>query len=101
MSEKIRVKIDPELEELIPSYLQNLQENSASIKAGAREKDMELCRSLGHNMKGSGGSYGFDFISGIGKRIEDAARSQEIKKIEGSLMELEDYISRLDISYGS
>ena len=97
MSEKIVVKVDPELEELIPSYLQNLEKNTAKIKVGLQKDDMELCRGLGHNMKGSGGSYGFEFISKIGKEIEDAARSAKNKEIEGCIRKLEDYIERLEV----
>ena len=101
MSEKIVVKVDPELEELIPSYLQNLEKNTANIKAGLKKDDMELCRSLGHNMKGSGGSYGFDFISEMGKQIEDAARTAKNKEIEECLGKLEDYLGRLEVRSAS
>ena len=99
MKTKIVVQIDPELEDLIPSYLENLQKNSAEIKRGIEKNEMELCKRLGHNMKGSGGSYGFDFISAIGKEIEDAAKSEKRSEIEDALKKLENYMEQLEISY--
>lgn len=99
MSEKITVKVDPELKELIPSYLQNLGKNTANIKAGLQKNDMELCRSLGHNMKGSGGSYGFDFISAMGKGIEDAARSAKNEEIKECIGKLENYLKQVEVQY--
>ena len=101
MSEKIIVKVDPELEELIPSYLQNLEKNTANIKAGLAKDDMELCRTLGHNMKGSGGSYGFDFVSAMGKEIEDAARTAKNEEIKNCIEKLEDYLKHIEVQCAS
>ena len=50
-------------------------------------------------MKGSGGGYGFDGITAIGKAIEIAAKAQDSGEIERQVVELETYLERMDIVY--
>lgn len=102
MSEKIVVKIDPEISELVPGYLENLEKSIGKLKEGLQKDDMELCRSIGHKIKGSGGSYGFAFISEMGKEIEDAARNQKDeaernKWIKERVSQLENYMNNLEV----
>ena len=99
MEEKITVQIDSELEELIPNYLKNLQTGINDIRKGIEDTDMKLCRRLGHNLKGSGGSYGFQFVSATGKEIEDAAKMGEKDKIKSSVDRLQDYLKRIQVRY--
>jgi CheY-like chemotaxis protein len=97
--EKIRVAIDPDLEDLIPSYLSKRQQDLERLDGFLAEKNFEEIRSIGHKIKGSGGGYGFAGLSEIGMSIEEAAKAQEAAKIESSVAEMKDYLSRLDIVY--
>ena len=58
----IVVVMDPELEELIPNYLENRHRDVQSIVDARVQGDFEAIRLLAHSMKGSGGGYGFDAI---------------------------------------
>ncbi|MBI2884269.1 MAG: Hpt domain-containing protein [Candidatus Methylomirabilis oxyfera] len=70
------VYVDEELADLIPEFLENRRRDVEQIKRLAQEGKYEELARLGHNLKGSGGGYGFPEISAIGKRIEEAgARS--------------------------
>ncbi len=101
MVEKIRVQIDEELEELVPTYLKNLQKSVDTIENGLKEGDLEQCRFIGHNIKGSGGSYGFNFISTMGEEIELAAKSEDKDSITKCIVRLRDYFKRVDVQYTS
>jgi DNA-binding NarL/FixJ family response regulator len=57
------VKIDRDLEDLIPGYLEKRLADVTSIREAAGKNDFEMIRVLGHTMKGSGGGYGFDRIT--------------------------------------
>ena len=50
--DKIVVKIDPDLKELIPGYLLNRRNDIANIRAALETKDFELIQRQGHSMKG-------------------------------------------------
>jgi hypothetical protein len=45
------------------------------------KQDFETIRILGHTMKGTGGGYGFDTISEMGRALEEAAKTQDTQAI--------------------
>ena len=59
----IPVEIDRELSVVVPGFLENRQLDCGLIERLLAEGAMSEIRTLGHRMKGSGGSYGFDEIS--------------------------------------
>ena len=98
-SEKIVVRVDPDLEELIPEFLENRHKDIKSITQLLTDGNFEDIRLLGHSMRGSGGGYGFDRISEIGKSIEAAAKEGHHEIIMNSTDELSTYLNRVEISY--
>ncbi len=95
----IEVVIDKDLEDLIPGYLENRKKDIVKTEKSLLEKDFETIRVIGHSMKGSGGGYGFDKISEIGKGIEEAAKSGDVASIQTRLKELGEYVENVRISY--
>ncbi|MDH3257475.1 MAG: hypothetical protein OEM27_07640, partial [Nitrospinota bacterium] len=59
-SEKIRVRIDRDLQDLIPEYLKNRGKDLLAYRQALEEGDFDSIAVLGHSMKGSGGGYGFN-----------------------------------------
>ena len=99
MGEKISIRIDKDLQDLIPGYLQNRRKDIAAIGDALNRGDYEGIRVLGHSMKGSGGGYGFDAITAIGRGIEEAAKAHDGEKIRGGAAELDAYLKSVDITY--
>ncbi|HOP86726.1 MAG TPA: Hpt domain-containing protein [Syntrophorhabdaceae bacterium] len=96
---KIHVKIDADLKELIPGYINNRYLDIENIIIALEKSDYETIRILGHSMKGSGGGYGFDAITEIGGVIEAAAKEKNNDVIKGKVEELKDYLSKIEIIY--
>ena len=69
------VYADSDLMEIIPDFLDNRRDDVTTIDGAVGESDFETIRVLGHDMKGSGGGYGFDGITDIGHALEQAARN--------------------------
>jgi PAS domain S-box-containing protein len=67
------VGVDPDIQDLVPKFLENQRANASRILELAAASDFEEARRMGHNMKGTGKGYGFDVISGLGHSIEQAA----------------------------
>lgn len=99
MEEKEIAKIDKDLSDLIPGYLARRQEDIAAIRSASASNDFEQVRILGHSMKGSGGGYGFDRITEIGRQIEDAAKDKDPARIGRCADELAEYLARIEIVY--
>ena len=96
----IVVYVDPDLEDLIPSFIEKRRQDVAKIKKLLAIDDansVEEIRKLGHSMKGTGGGYGFNEISRIGKDIEKAANNNNKKEIDKLNTELSRYIAMVKV----
>ncbi|NIP99372.1 MAG: Hpt domain-containing protein [Nitrospinaceae bacterium] len=98
-SEKIRVHIDPDLKELIPGYLENRKQEIAVYQQALEHGDYDSIAVLGHSMKGSGGGYGFNHLSVLGKEIEQAAKHKNDDSIRRSIAALSDYLNKIEVVY--
>lgn len=99
--EKIVVIVDEDLQDLIPGYLENRLKDISKIRESLAQGDYEAIRSIGHKMKGSGGGYGFDEITNIGRTIEEAANKNFGEEIERQTEALKTYMERLEVVYES
>ena len=61
--------------ERTPAYLQNCRDNIAVMGAALDRHDFAAVSILGHNLRGSGGAFGFQAITDIGAGLEQAAES--------------------------
>lgn len=98
-SEKIRVRVDVDLKELIPGYLENREKDLLVFRQALEKDDFNSIATLGHSMKGSGGGYGFDDLSSIGRAIEKAAKSKDKESVRKSIIDLTDFLKKLEIVY--
>lgn len=100
MSEdKIIVHPDPDLEDIIPGYLDNRQKDVIAIQEALASADFEQLKIYGHRMKGSGAGYGFDGITDIGFTIEMAARDGNAQGVQTGLDQLVSYLARVEVVY--
>ncbi len=99
MNARIVVKIDPDIEDLIPGFLANRRRDVESLKSLVAKQDYAAVRVIGHSMKGAGGGYGFDLITEIGDAIESAALRVDGDAIMAATAELADYLARVEPVY--
>ena len=95
----ISVEIDQELMPVVPEYLEYRRLDCAEIKRLLAAGDLEYIQIMGHRMKGSGGSYGFDEISVIGEALELAAQDVDADGISAAVRHLETYLDRVSVKY--
>jgi hypothetical protein len=58
---------------LFPVYLARVAEMAIEIEKHLQEGNLGAVFIIGHNLKGTGGTYGFDRLSSLGGQIECAA----------------------------
>jgi len=96
--EKIIITIDDDyILELIPDYLTGRRDEVKVLLDAATQKDFATLQSLGHQMKGTGGGYGFDHITVIGGQLESGAKAQDLPAIEQEIADLRDYLERVEV----
>ncbi len=93
-AESIGIHVDPRLRRLVPWFKQVQRTNAEAILEALEFGDFEKIRTLGHNMKGSGGAYGFQRVSEIGAVIEASANSGDAETIRAQTIELLGYLDR-------
>lgn len=97
--DKIMVEIDSDLQDLIPGYMQNKQNEITSIAEALLADDFETIRIISHNMKGNGSAYGFEKITEIAKEMELAAKHALGSEISKGITDLQTYLSQIEIVY--
>ena len=98
-SKKLIIQVDSDLEDLIPGFLDNRQQDISTIFDALGRHDYDSIARAGHNMKGVGGGFGFDAITDIGGSIEQAAKQKDPVIIKHCLSELSDYLQRIEIVF--
>jgi HPt (histidine-containing phosphotransfer) domain-containing protein len=95
--EKIKVNVPSYAVQLVPKFLENREKDIKEVESSLEKNDFETIERLGHSMKGSGSIYGFDGITELGKTIESNAKKKNAAEIKNSLIELRDYLNRIEI----
>jgi HPt (histidine-containing phosphotransfer) domain-containing protein len=99
MPRRVTVLVDPDLEELVPGFLDNRRKDAAALARAAETGDGKTVRLLGHRMKGDGGGYGFQEISDIGEALEQAARREDWKVVNEKINALTAFLAHVDVVY--
>ncbi|MBI2469297.1 MAG: response regulator, partial [Candidatus Rokubacteria bacterium] len=97
--ERIRIRVDRELEAVIPEFLENRRQDVRSLREALERGDFETIRLLGHRMKGSGAGYGCEAITQIGELLDQAGRNRAAEEVRKGIAELDAYLGRLEIAY--
>ena len=72
----------------VPQYLKNCCENHLEMLAALALPDMETVATLGHNLAGSGASFGFPMLSAIGASIQLSAEAGDHFALQSKLASL-------------
>lgn len=96
---RIKVYIDPDLEQLIPDFLENRRGDIGQIQTALANRDFGAVRIIGHNLKGLGGGYGFEEMTQIGALLEKAAKDLDEPEINELSMRLDLYLSNIEVVF--
>jgi len=92
------VGANPRLATRVPAFLQNRRRDVITMLDALARGDCESVRLLGHSMKGSGASFGFQTISGIGAALEREATSADTDASRRWVGELSAYLDRVELA---
>ena len=69
----VTVRADPEIADLIQAFMHAMKSRPDALAQALHARDYQAIRTLGHQMNGEGGTFGFDAISTFGAALEQAA----------------------------
>jgi HPt (histidine-containing phosphotransfer) domain-containing protein len=93
----IIVRADPRFADLMPAFLEHRKRDVIAMLDALERGDFQTVESLGHGMKGAGGSYGFQDITDIGAALEEAAGRADADASRKWVGELARYLDRVEI----
>jgi len=83
---------DDEWAEMQEMYINHTSKELKNIKENLDFAAFDSLRTFGHNIKGSGGMYGFNEITSRGAAIESAAMNENLEDIKSHLDALEVFL---------
>jgi PAS domain S-box-containing protein len=89
---------DRRLAELIPAYLENCRHNVIAMREALDRADFEAVTILGHNLRGSGGGFGFQAITDLGAGLEQASEDTDLDRARMLLSELSSYLDSVEVA---
>jgi PAS domain S-box-containing protein len=76
----------------VPAYLDSCREHVITMGAALDDDDFQVVILLGHNMRGSGGAFGFQAITDFGAGLEQAADDSDLAASRRLIGELSLYL---------
>lgn len=95
----VTLYIESDLEELIPGFMQNREKDVRDLRIALANNDMDEVALLGHSLKGVGGGYGFDFVTEMGREIEEASKTGQNVLVEQLIEQLATMLDNITIIY--
>ncbi len=96
---KYKIVVDKDLQDIVPAYIESKKAELVSLSAMQAAGNLEELRKSGHKLAGSGGGYGFDRLSEIGRQLETAARTSDVPGVASALAGMKDYLENLEVVY--
>ncbi len=84
------------LVERTPGYLANCRRNVISMTEALDRADFAAVTILGHNLRGSGGGFGFQAITDIGAGLEQASTDSDMGVSRDWVSQLSSYLDGVE-----
>jgi CheY-like chemotaxis protein len=91
----IRIEPPEGLEEITGDYIACRKGEAPRLLELLNSGEFDKIRIAGHNMKGTGASYGMPVVTTLGAGIESAAKTADVAALKAKLSELAEYLDRV------
>ncbi len=86
-----------ELKALIPDYVRAVKQYAGEMSSLLEAENFDSIRSVAHNIKGTGASYGFPELTHLAAALENSAKTADAGAVTWDLVELADFLERVPI----
>jgi response regulator RpfG family c-di-GMP phosphodiesterase len=94
-----KAQILSQLSDIVPDFMERRKHDVEALRLALETADYKTVHVVAHNLKGSGGGYGFDPISEIGADLEDAVDVRDHARMARSIDALAEYLREVDVEY--
>jgi CheY-like chemotaxis protein len=96
-NDHIHVSVESWLKPVVGGYLEKRRSDVAKLRAALEQGDYAVIRTLGHQMAGTGGGYGFDPITEMGNTLEESALACDASRIKAAIADLDRYLNAVRV----
>ncbi|MCM2281131.1 MAG: Hpt domain-containing protein [Bdellovibrionaceae bacterium] len=93
------VRPDPDLQDLIPAFMNNRKTDLVEIRQALARSDFENIRRTAHTLKGICRPYGFGHLELLSKDLESAGQAEDSGRIGRVADEMQEYLEHVRIVY--
>ncbi|MCC2677918.1 MAG: Hpt protein [Pseudobdellovibrio sp.] len=87
--------IPEELKDIIPAYLERRKEDTVQLNDLMAKNDFEGIMRIAHKLKGNGASFGFDQITELGDKMNQAAKSENSEEVRKLIKDFESEVQQI------
>ena len=92
---------DPSFADIVLQFVEGLGNRITTMEDAMRAADFEALRQAAHQLKGSGGGYGYPLLTERAADLERLAKSQELQRCAGALDTLKQVAARVVVGEGA
>lgn len=97
--EKIKVKVNGDLADIMPIFLDRLHEDVLLIPAALEKEDFKTLGSFAHKLRGNGPSYEIHEFGYMGSEMEKMVKAKDLKGCVTVFEKIKDYLTRIEIEF--
>jgi len=94
----LTVHVDKHMEALVQRFLSRKRGDLDRLRSALAIDDFETIQRIGHDLKGSGETFGFPELSAFGAALERAALSSNDRALGEQVTAVEQFLLRLRVS---
>ena len=87
---------DPSYEGLVADFVGRLADRVTQLEGAIRAADFEAIRVTAHQLKGSGGGYGYPIITDVAAKLERQATGEALDDCINAITELRSITGRVE-----
>jgi len=92
------VKEDPTFADIVVEFVNDLPKRLRSLEEALQQADFDKLSSAAHQLKGSGGGYGYPILTERASKLEQQARINAFDECSALLEELKQICARVVVS---
>ena len=104
------IQVDSDLAEIVPPYIENRRADVADLEVALQgphvlegvetgPAGLERARMVGHQLKGSGRSFGLDELSRLGALLELAAKENDLEAARAIVVSVSAYLRGVEVVF--
>lgn len=92
------IQEDASYADIVVQFVDGLSKRLTTMEDAVREADLDALRGAAHQLKGSGGGYGYPILTELARELEERAKAGTLEECAKQVDELKEVAKRIVVS---